>query len=519
MRSPLDIGASVDRYVVEGVLGEGGMARVYKVRHRDLGSLHALKILTIHVEGIRDRLLLEGKSQARLRHNNVVSVTDLIEVDGAPGLIMECVDGPDLGKMIGHFEGDFALIDRLGRGIISGVGEAHRLGMVHRDLKPANILIARQGEQPVPKILDFGLVKLLQADDKGSLLTHSGATMGTPAYMAPEQIKNPALVDARADLFSLGVVLYELCCGVRPFLGGDLLAIYNAIASGDFVPPSRLVPELPERMARAIESALVVDPARRVPDCQVLLSLWEGQRASWSPPPPSEQTGAERSWDSLITGAGGGGDREIQPTAAAPPDLTEAAPAAKRGPGGWLVAGAVVTLGIAGGLGFWARDVGRDDAPSPELTARPEAAAPPALVAEPAATPTTETPAAAPTEDLAVVSPPPTERISPARPAPQAAPTDEAMEPTPEPAPEPAEPAPAEPPTIATVSSDESIRIWLVGAAGQFPPGEIPPGRYSIKAFFDPSLPIEAGSFAVEAGEQRVLRCSASMQTCSASAR
>jgi serine/threonine protein kinase len=269
-------GTIVDRYTVEAVLGAGGIAVVYRVRHNTLDSLHALKVLTITSAAIRQRLIQEGRVQASLRHPNILAVTDIVEVDGAPGLIMEYVEGPTLELLLQRERLTFDRAEKLGLGIIAGVSEAHARGLIHRDLKPANVLLAMAGASYVPKVADFGLVKLLTEGGLGLSSTRTGLTMGTPRYMAPEQIRDAKNVDQRADIFSLGAVLYELVTGQQAFPGDDVIDLFNSIATGNFIRPKKLVPTLPSAVEEAIVGALEVDRDERIPDCQTLLSTWTG---------------------------------------------------------------------------------------------------------------------------------------------------------------------------------------------------------------------------------------------------
>ncbi|MBT3219037.1 MAG: protein kinase, partial [Proteobacteria bacterium] len=134
-------GTSIDRYTVESKLGEGGMAKVYRVRHQQLGTSHALKVLTLTSPAIQERLLQEGRVQAQLNHRNIVSVTDVIDVNGASGLIMEFVNGPTLEALIARQRLNFAQVDELAQEIVSAMAEAHKRDLIHRDLKPANIIL------------------------------------------------------------------------------------------------------------------------------------------------------------------------------------------------------------------------------------------------------------------------------------------------------------------------------------------------------------------------------------------
>ncbi|MCB9675686.1 MAG: protein kinase [Alphaproteobacteria bacterium] len=272
-------GTVVDRYTIEAVLGEGGMAVVYRARHNQLGSLHALKVLKLPTAAIQDRLLQEGRAQAQLRHPNIVSVTDVVDVSGSPGLVMEFIAGVALDDFLRSRRLTIEQADDLARGIIEGVAVAHQAGTIHRDLKPGNILLDPSAKRLVPKITDFGLAKLLDAEGRGQTETRSGMAMGTPAYMAPEQIESAKDVDKRADVFSLGAILYELVGGERPFQGDSTLEVLNAVAGGKRRPIEELIPDVPDRIRIAIDGALQVDRDERIANCDALLDVWTGESA------------------------------------------------------------------------------------------------------------------------------------------------------------------------------------------------------------------------------------------------
>src|SRR5687768_5998698 len=158
-------GTRIGRYTVEALLGRGGMASVFRVRHDELGTHYALKLLDMTSPIVRERLIEEGRMQSRLRHPNVVSVFDVVVHESCPGLVMEYVDGPSLHLLI-HAEPDIPppVRDAIVSGIVYGVRAAHKVGLVHRDLKPANILLARTDEQLVAKVADFGLAKVADSD-------------------------------------------------------------------------------------------------------------------------------------------------------------------------------------------------------------------------------------------------------------------------------------------------------------------------------------------------------------------
>ncbi len=269
-------GQQNDRFVVECALGRGGMAAVYRVRHITLDAVYALKILTIPSAAVRERMLREGRFQATLRHSNIVSVIDVLDIHGVLGLLMEYIDGPSLDEWLAAYKPSMREAMAVFGGILSAVDMVHARGIIHRDLKPSNVMLHITDEGMYPRVTDFGIAK---SDRLSEANTASGATVGTPAYMAPEQFKNAAGVDQRADVFSLGAVLYELVCGTRAFNADNLLALMNAVAKGRYTPAEELVPDLPDGVRAAIEGALRADPDDRIPSCKRLAAVLTGQSA------------------------------------------------------------------------------------------------------------------------------------------------------------------------------------------------------------------------------------------------
>ena len=261
-------------YILEEIIGEGAMAVVYKARHRDLDSHHAIKKLKIQDFDIQTRLIQEGKLLANIRHPNILSVTDLVKLDGTPSLVMEYIQGPSLAALLSRFDINEKQADALGRGIMKGVMAAHKNGLIHRDLKPGNILIDIVDGMVVPKVADFGLAKILHSSQPILPQTRSGVTMGTPAYMAPEQIKHFGSVDERADIFSLGIILYEVVTGKGCFTGVNTMEIWEHICNGKYVLPEKLKSSIPSRMRRTIEKALLVDRDARFSSVEEMLECW-----------------------------------------------------------------------------------------------------------------------------------------------------------------------------------------------------------------------------------------------------
>lgn len=275
-------GTEVGKYKVVGMVGQGGCARVYRVEHARLGTTCALKVLTQVSPGMRQRLLLEGTVQAKLVHPNIVRVLDVLEIGDAPALLMEFVDGPSLADVLEKRQVSVEAVDQLARYVLQAIQFAHGHDLVHRDLKPENILLARAGNHIVPKVGDFGLVKVL-----GGQMNHTrtGTTMGTPPYMSPEQVRSAKHVDHRTDLYALGTIFYTCLAGKNPVAGGDdLFEIFRRIVQADYPDLRTVRPGLPERMYRTIEVAMAVDPDERFADAAAMAACWEGvegQTASW----------------------------------------------------------------------------------------------------------------------------------------------------------------------------------------------------------------------------------------------
>lgn len=265
-------GQSFGSYKVEAPIGSGGQAEVWLVRHVQLGSLAALKVLRMPSAAMERRLVQEGRVQASLRHPNIVTVMDIVAVDDACGLVLEYVDGPSLDRWLETNRPELPVALALFADIVRAVEQAHDHGIVHRDLKPANVLLATLSGELVAKVADFGLARVF---NEGSG-TRTGATMGTLRYMAPEQVRDASTVDERADIFSLGCLLYEIVCGVPPFQSSDLVAYHQDIERGSWDPPSRRVPGLPARVDDAVAACLAFHREARVPNTRALMTILDG---------------------------------------------------------------------------------------------------------------------------------------------------------------------------------------------------------------------------------------------------
>ncbi len=211
------------RYVIEALIGEGGLGRVYRARHVKISRRYAVKVPFGDVSGddrLRLRFAREAEAASRLDHPNLVGVLDVGETEaGLLYLVMDFVDGVSLGEMIDDGPMAASVAANLVGQIAAGLIQAHERGLIHRDLKPENVLVVAGDDGPVVRIVDFGIA-ILGADEH-SRVTTQGVVLGTPQYMAPEQASADPL-DARTDLFALGVILYELLAGVIPFDGAGI---------------------------------------------------------------------------------------------------------------------------------------------------------------------------------------------------------------------------------------------------------------------------------------------------------
>ena len=358
----------IGRYEIVAEIGRGAMGSVFKARDPAVGRIVALK--TVHAAALagdsateyRTRFYREARASGVLAHPGIVPVFDVGEHEGAPFLVMEFVDGRTLADPIK--KGERFSLDRvceIGQQIADALGYAHRQGVIHRDIKPANILMTSReiyGSER-PRITDFGIAKLASSE-----ITTSGQLLGTPSFMPPEQFTGQP-VDGRADLFSLGVILYCLATGEQPFAGETMTAVSYKVVYTEPIPPTKLNPAISQGLERVILKTLAKSPADRFQTCEELAEVLASIRAG-APAATSESVAATLDANATLGPS---------PVASPPAPLRTNAPvppAAQKdpaiGPGSVQGAGksakpqvetvfALILLAIAGvgivGAGFW----------------------------------------------------------------------------------------------------------------------------------------------------------------------
>lgn len=261
------LGKTISHYHITSQLGEGGMGVVYEAEDTNLGRHVALKFLTPAMAGdenLLQRFQREARAASSLNHPNICTIHGIEQHESEHFIVMELLDGESLADRIRHGVLDVDLVLLLGVQIADALESAHSKGIVHRDLKPANIFVTSRGQA---KILDFGLAKIdRQKPDADSNiptaiadgLTSAGATMGTVAYMSPEQARGE-ITDARTDLFSFGTVLYQMATGMMPFQGDTSAVVFDSILNRAPLPINEMNPSLPPELGRIISQALEKD--------------------------------------------------------------------------------------------------------------------------------------------------------------------------------------------------------------------------------------------------------------------
>jgi serine/threonine-protein kinase len=289
------------KYRLDSVVGSGGMGHVYRATNTAIGRTVAIKILRSEyakVPEVVERFLREARTANRVVHPNVVDVTDIgQDADGTPFIVQEFLEGETLLDYAMRNGGKISLADLadvMGP-VLSAVAEAHAVGIVHRDLKPENVFLANRRGHRVPKVLDFGISKAREADTEA---TKVGVMMGTPAYMPPELVVSFRDADARCDVWSLGIIVFEMLTGRVPFDGDTVGEVFHSVATKDADRLSEYA-DVPEALSDVVAKCLKRDPSERYPDAKALaidLARAIGQREpeaarKWSLAPPAPSNG------------------------------------------------------------------------------------------------------------------------------------------------------------------------------------------------------------------------------------
>ncbi|HET9986893.1 MAG TPA: serine/threonine-protein kinase [Kofleriaceae bacterium] len=422
------IGTEVGRYRIERLLGEGGMGRVYLAVQPMIGSQVAIKILSdecARSPELLERFFAEARAVNLIRHEGIVNVLDMAVLpDGRPFIVMEFVEGTTLANALHTERLPLGGLVQIMCEVFSALAAAHAIGIVHRDLKPDNVLVTGEGHA---KVLDFGIAKLAPGLQQGvSPRTQTGALLGTPHYMSPEQISGKGQVDARSDVYAAGVMLYEAITGRRPFEGETLFDLMRAHLEQPPPSPRALRPELPPAIEHVVWTALAKRPEDRFQSATAMAHAL--QHAATELPAHEWRPVSSRSGVPMISRSGSRAAPPPSPadfahrsTVATPPP-----PPSRRRL--WIAAAVLSIVAIV--VVIVALSQGGTPPPAQVATA-----APPMVIQ-----PTPAPPAGTPPTNPAPANPPPA-NPAPATPPP-AAPTPSAKHATP-PAPKPVEPAPA----------------------------------------------------------------------------
>jgi serine/threonine-protein kinase len=357
------------KYLVEAKIGEGGMGIVHRAVHVELDRRVAIKVVREELaqrnEVVR-RLLLEARAAASIRSEHVARVLDIGRAaNGAPYIVMEYLEGRDLCEVLEQYGRlQYGTAIDLVLQACEAVGEAHARGIVHRDLKPENLFLTTRADgAPVVKVLDFGIAKSLRSH-RTAAITNPSATVGSPHYMAPEQMRARDAIDHRADIWSLGAILYELVTGRPPFDADTIPSVCVMVLSERLKPARSLVPELPEALDEILARCLAKRPSQRFENVAELAEALApfGSQASldYAGRVSRVVSGVRERTPSVVPPGNAGSRREAtgrelrrSPVSPYPPLARSHVESPSRG-GSWLGAAALLAFGASLGTAFLA---------------------------------------------------------------------------------------------------------------------------------------------------------------------
>jgi serine/threonine-protein kinase len=403
------IGQQFGNYRVLSLLGEGGMGAVYLAEHPGIGRRVAVKVLHKQFSGdeqLLGRLLNEARAANAIRHPNIIEILDSgMREDGVPYLVMELLEGESLGQRLRR-AGALPLADAIAFTLqtASALGAAHKKGIVHRDLKPDNLFIVGvpndesgriTGDAVAErmKVLDFGIAKLQMPQPGDSVKTRTGTLMGTPIYMSPEQCRGTKLVDHRSDVYSLGVIFYEMLVGTPPFMSDGFGELVNMHLNVPPPSPRASRAEVNPQLDAIVLKMLAKNPEDRYPDMAALTSA---VRIAAGPPfsvhrssPDLANTATRQAGTGEAAPVGRAAQAQVTTFRTGMGEVEATMPPASGGRGK-LVAGALVIAVLGGGAYFL---LGGSKADAPHANAATEPAAPPVAPAPPPAAPKPVAPA------------------------------------------------------------------------------------------------------------------------------
>lgn len=358
-----------DRYCLERKLGEGGMGAVWAARHIVTRKMVAIKLLKPELAynaSLVERFLREARAACAVKHRHVVQIHDVLQLpNGAPVMVMDLLEGESLGEQLQRL-GRIPVPDfsRIMIQVISAIGAAHAAHVVHRDLKPDNLFLVRTEDGSVDvQVLDFGIAKVSTTDAESGVLTKTGSMLGTPFYMAPEQLFGEKDVDRRADIWSLGIIAYECLTGRRPTEADNLGQIIKVVTTGAIVPLEKVAPFVPADICAVVQRMLTSDRNARLDDLDEARVVFERHTGALGSGPPPNLVASDLPLHDIVrvrSDAPGAVPTGPLHWAATQPDGANAIPRRRS----WPILAALLVLAVLVGATMFVRRTLTSNAPS-----------------------------------------------------------------------------------------------------------------------------------------------------------